>query len=74
MVYDVCLLTMNLPLLSTLQDLSYKERVKELDLPTLKYRTFIGDLILVYKMINQIDDLKFDHFFYSDQIRHNKYR
>ena len=51
---------MNLPLLSTLQDLSYKERVKELDLPTLKYRTFIGDLILVYKMINQIDDLKFD--------------
>ena len=32
-------------LISTLRDLSYTERLKKLDLPTLKYRTFRGDSI-----------------------------
>ena len=50
-------------LISTLRDLSYTERLKKLDLPTLKYRRFRCDLIQVCKIINQIDDLKVDTFF-----------
>ena len=46
-----------------MKDLSYTERLKKLDLPTVKYRRFRGDLIQVYKIINQIDDLKVDTFF-----------
>ena len=49
-------------LISTLKDLSYSERLEKLDLPTLKYRRFKGDLIQVYKIINKIDDLKVDTF------------
>ena len=44
-------------------DLSYRERLNKLDLPTLKCRRFKGDLIQVYKIINEIDDLKVDTFF-----------
>ena len=58
--------------------LSYTERPKELDLPTLKYRRFRGNLIQVYKIINQIDDLKFDTFFFtptkSDIARNAEYK
>ena len=35
-------------------------KVIMLDLSTLKYKRFRGQLIQVYKIINQIDDLKFD--------------
>ena len=35
-------------LLSYLKDLNYTERLKEFDLPTLKYRRLKGDLIQVY--------------------------
>ena len=41
-------------LISTLRDLSYTERLKELDLPTLKDRRFRSDLIHVYKIINRV--------------------
>ena len=50
-------------LVSTLRDLSCTEKLKKLDLPTLKYRRFRCDLIQVCKIINQIDDLKVDTFF-----------
>ena len=46
-----------------LKDFNYTERLKKLDLPNLKYRRFRGDLIQVYKIINQIDNLKFDKKF-----------
>ena len=36
---------------------------KKLDLPTLNYRRFREDLVQVYKITNQIDNLKFDTFF-----------
>ena len=49
-------------LISTLRDLSYTERLKELDLPILKYWRFTSALIQVYTIINQTD-LKFDTFF-----------
>ena len=40
-----------------LKDLDYKERLRQLKLPTLKYRRYRGDLIQVFKIINGIDDL-----------------
>ena len=43
--------------------LNYTQRLKKLDLPTLKYRRLGDDLVEVYKIINQIDDLKVDTFF-----------
>ena len=65
-------------LINTLRDLSYTERLKKLYLPTLKYRRFRGDLIQVHKIINQIDDLKFDTFFgtptKSDITRNAEYK
>ena len=61
-------------LISTLKlkDFNYTERLKKLDLLDLKYRSFRGDLIQVYKIINQIDDLKFDKKNYTNQIRRNE--
>ena len=38
--------------------MNYTESLKELDLPTLKYIRFRGDLTEVYSIINQIGDLK----------------
>ena len=35
-----------------LKELSYKERLKKLDLPTLVYRRIRGDMIEVYKILN----------------------
>ena len=64
-------------LISTLTDLSYTERLKELDLPTLKYRRFRCDLIQVYNIINQIDDLNFDTSSTptkSDMMRNTEYK
>ena len=49
----------------TLRDLDYKERLRQLKLPTLKYRRYRGDLIQVFKIINEIDALNtFEDFFY----------
>ena len=45
---------------SDLKDFGYIGRLKELDLPTLKYRKFKSDSIQEYKIIIQIGDLKFD--------------
>ena len=58
--------------------MSYTERTKKkLYLPTLKYRRFRGDLIQVYEIINQIEDVKFDTFFTptkSDITRNAEYK
>ena len=64
-------------LISTLRDLSYTERLKKLDLPTLKSRRYRVDLIQVYKIINQINDVKFYNFFTptkSGIMRNAKYK
>ena len=50
-------------LIPALKDLDYKERMRQLKLPTLKYRRYRGDLIQVFKTINGIDVLKFEDFF-----------
>ena len=44
--------TKNIP---GLQNLSYVERLKQLDLPTLAYRRLRGSMIEVYKIINMYD-------------------
>ena len=38
-------------LIPTLKDLDYKERLRQLKLPTLKYRRYRGDLIQVFKLL-----------------------
>jgi len=50
-------------LFKDIKDLSYKERLVQLGLPSLKYRRVRGDLIQLYKIINNVDDISFDKFF-----------
>ena len=49
-------------LLKETKNLSYDARLKMLDLPTLKYRRFQWDMIQVYKIINNVDNINFDTF------------
>ena len=55
-------------LLKETKKLSYDARLKMLDLPTLKYRRFRGDMIQVYK-INNVDNINFDTFFVNQNQR-----
>src|SRR6266516_7054805 len=43
-------------LIRVCKDLSYKDRLVFLQLPTLKYRRFRGDMIEVYKILNGFYD------------------
>ena len=47
-------------LIPALKDLDYKERMRQLKLPTLKYRRYRGDLIQVFKITNEIDEFRFE--------------
>ena len=53
-------ITKIVPILSLLP---YEGRLKLLDLPTLKYRRRRGDMIIVYKMLNDLIDLDRESFF-----------
>ena len=46
-----------------LRGLSYEQRLRELDLPTLEYRRKRYDLIQVYKIVHKIDDIDVSKFF-----------
>ena len=46
-----------------LKDMTYQERLKELKLPSIKYRQLRGDLIQTFKIIHNIDNVKCDDFF-----------
>ena len=46
-----------------MKDISYENRLKALNLPTLEYRRKRGDLIIVYKLLHNILDLDFKNFF-----------
>ena len=50
-------------LLYHLKDLPYRERMKRLKLPSLKFRRLRGDLIQMYKIVNGIDDVDSCKFF-----------
>ena len=39
-------------------DLSYEERLKKLDLPTLVFRRMRGDMIQVYKYLHELYDVE----------------
>ena len=52
-------------LIPALKDLDNKERQRN---PLLKYRRYRGDLIQVFKIINEIDDLKFEDFFTATKL------
>ena len=46
------------------KDLSYAERLRYLQLHSLKGRRIRGDLIQTYKIVNEIDDLSLSDFFH----------
>ena len=50
-------------MIPVLRDMSYEDRLKSLDLPTLKYRRIRGDLIQLFKVVHNIDNLNAAHFF-----------
>ena len=50
-------------LVPELKHLCYEKRLEELNLPTLLYRRKRGDLILVFKILNGVDDISPDKFF-----------
>ena len=50
-------------LVGSIRDLPYKQRLERLKLPTLSYRRFRGDMIQVYKLLNNKEDLDYRIFF-----------
>ena len=50
-------------IVSEFRDMSYEERLKALNLPSIKYRQLRGDLIQTYKIIHNIDNVDTDKLF-----------
>ena len=46
-----------------LTELSYEDRLRTLNLPTLEYRRRRGDMILVYKLLHNLLDFDYERFF-----------
>ena len=43
--------------------MTYEQRLRQLELPSLKYRRLRGDMIQVYKIVKGIDDVQLENFF-----------
>ena len=43
--------------------MSYSDRLKVLKIPSLTYRRFRGDMIQVYKLLNNKEDIDYGRFF-----------
>lgn len=50
-------------LVYSVRHLSYPERLKALKLPSLTYRRFRGDMIEVYKLLHNLEDIPYSRFF-----------
>jgi hypothetical protein len=50
-------------MIPSLKGLSYEERLRALNLPSLEHRRRMGDMLQVYKTLNDIDRLDPDLFF-----------
>ena len=50
-------------LIPELKLMSYRDRLVELKLPSIKFRQIRGDLIQTFKIVHHIDNLKFSDFF-----------
>ena len=61
-------------LVPELVNINYTDRLKMLNLPTLKYRRKIGDLIQVFKILNGPYDINLEDFFTLDTNRTNNTR
>ena len=53
-------------LVQELVNINYTDRLKMLNLPTLKYRRKRGDLIQVFKIFNGLYDINWEDFFTLD--------
>ena len=56
-------------LVPELKDLEYSDRLRQLDLYSLKYRRYRGDMIQVYKFINKLDDVDPTNFFTTNNFK-----
>ena len=56
-------------LVPELVNINYTDRLKMLNLPTLKYRRIRGDLIQVFKILNGHNDINWEDFFTLDNNR-----
>ena len=50
-------------MVGSLKNISYEDRLQQLNLPSIKYRQMRGDLIQTYKIVHNIDNLDKDSFF-----------
>ena len=50
-------------LVHNVRNMSYSDRLKVLKIPSLTYRRFIGDMIQVYKLWHNFEDIPFTRFF-----------
>ena len=53
-------------LVKGISDWTYEERLKHLDIPTMEYRRRRTDMLQVFRILKNLDDLDADHFFELD--------
>ena len=54
-------------LLPSLKNLSYKERLFKLNIPTLKYKQMRGDQIQLYKVKHKLEKLSFQTYYHPSK-------
>ena len=50
-------------LIPSMKGMSYVQRLQVLNLPSLKYRRYRGDLIQTFKILNKVDELNIEDFY-----------
>jgi hypothetical protein len=55
-------------LLVDIKEWTYERRMRFLNLPSLKYRRFRGDLIQTFKILNKIDDIETNDFYCAKNV------